>query len=178
MGASQLPFDHACPIWHHESIDLRFFPLHRARIVAIVPPPLPIQPADRPPRCPRPPLNIWLRLLLVLMAGLWVYLFSIALRLDPYKDGKLWLEGTHRQLGFPDCTFKVLAGLPCPSCGMSTSFALFGLAFIPWALVSAGKGRLLFIRRVDVLVLRLTIGFVILLFGRWGLLLLMHWLGW
>lgn len=42
-----------------------------------------------------------------------------------------WLEpdprgfGTHQRLGFPPCTFRTIAGLPCPSCGMTTCFAHF-----------------------------------------------------
>ena len=31
--------------------------------------------------------------------------------------------GTHRQLGLPPCATVTLTGLPCPSCGMTTSFA-------------------------------------------------------
>jgi hypothetical protein len=33
--------------------------------------------------------------------------------------------GTHRQLGLEECAFLVRTGLPCPGCGMTTSFAWF-----------------------------------------------------
>ena len=69
-------------------------------------------------------------------------------------------------MNLPDCTFKTMTGLPCPSCGMTTSFsllmhgdpinslranwvgtglALFCLALIPWALASVWLKRPLFV---------------------------------
>ena len=33
-------------------------------------------------------------------------------------------HGTHTQLGLPDCSFKLSTGMPCPTCGCTTSFAL------------------------------------------------------
>jgi hypothetical protein len=33
-------------------------------------------------------------------------------------------HGTHEALGFPPCSFMMMTGLPCPSCGMTTSFSL------------------------------------------------------
>lgn len=32
--------------------------------------------------------------------------------------------GTHTQLGIPACSWPATLGMPCPSCGMTTSFAL------------------------------------------------------
>lgn len=31
--------------------------------------------------------------------------------------------GTHQQLGFPPCLFFKATGIPCPNCGLTTSFA-------------------------------------------------------
>ena len=33
--------------------------------------------------------------------------------------------GTHRQMGYHACTFLKTTNLPCPSCGMTTSFSWF-----------------------------------------------------
>ncbi len=43
----------------------------------------------------------------------------LASRLRP--DPRGW--GTHEQLGLPPCTFGVVAGIRCPACGMTTSWA-------------------------------------------------------
>lgn len=48
-----------------------------------------------------------------------VAIFTVAARLHPQG----LTHGTHRQLGLPPCGFVVMAGLPCPTCGMTTSFA-------------------------------------------------------
>lgn len=47
--------------------------------------------------------------------------FYIATTLEPNPEGL----GTHQQLGLPPCSMRVLLGGPCPSCGMTTSFAHF-----------------------------------------------------
>lgn len=39
--------------------------------------------------------------------------------LTPAKEGM----GTHEALGLPPCSLVVTSGLPCPTCGMTTSFA-------------------------------------------------------
>jgi hypothetical protein len=44
---------------------------------------------------------------------------SIAWQLSPEEQG--W--GTHRQLGLPPCSVRLLWGIRCPMCGMTTSWA-------------------------------------------------------
>lgn len=48
-------------------------------------------------------------------------LFGVARVLTPNESG----VGTHRALGFPPCGAIVAWGIPCPSCGMTTSWAWF-----------------------------------------------------
>jgi len=45
----------------------------------------------------------------------------VAAILPPSHQG----VSTHTQLGFKPCEFLERTGLPCPSCGMTTSFSLF-----------------------------------------------------
>ena len=88
-----------------------------------------------------------------LIAGFW-----LASTLEPDPRG----YGTHQRLGLPPCSFQVLFGVKCPSCGSTTSFAhfvrgawiaslrsnpaAFGLALVsaamvPWGAWSAWIGR-------------------------------------
>jgi hypothetical protein len=90
-------------------------------------------------------------------------LLAIAAVLKPSPSG----YGTHEQLGLPPCTFSVLFGRPCPTCGMTTAWAymmrgqwyeacranaggtLFGLLAMvaaPWLLGSALRGDWLGVR--------------------------------
>ena len=71
-------------------------------------------------------------------------------------------HGTHQQLGLPPCTFWVLFGRPCPTCGMTTAWAhlvrgqvigalranvggtllaVVAMIAMPWLLGSAARGR-------------------------------------
>jgi hypothetical protein len=102
---------------------------------------------------------------------------------------------THTQLGMPPCNFVTLAGKPCPSCGMTTSFALLVRGDVAaslranwvgsiicvlwattllWAAASAAWGKALLIPpgRGE-LVLTVIVGaVVVLMLGRWAALLI------
>lgn len=45
--------------------------------------------------------------------------FAVAASLSPDPSSM----GTHRQLGLPPCSIRVWLGLPCPSCGLTTSLS-------------------------------------------------------
>jgi hypothetical protein len=60
--------------------------------------------------------------------------------LDPDPRG----FGTHTQLGLPRCAFQWLTGLPCPACGLTTSFAHLARGEIRAALHANAFGVLLF----------------------------------
>ena len=106
---------------------------------------------------------------LCLLAG-----FAVAFSLEPDPRG----YGTHERLGLPSCTFRMLFGVPCPSCGITTSVAHFtrgefvsaaranvaGLllavvcaVLIPWCWVSAVTGRLWKVLQPGICLLRLLL---------------------
>jgi hypothetical protein len=168
--------------------------LHCKKVVAIVPPPTSSYDSADDPLPVILVLPIWLRCLLAGLAVLLGVVFGIALALDPYQDGKVWDQGTHTQLGLPECTFKQLTKQPCPSCGMTTSFALlvrgdvwhslkanavgtglaaFCLVLIPWCLACALRGRTYLVQSLEWAVTRLVVVFVVLMLLRWGIVLLL-----
>lgn len=64
---------------------------------------------------------------------------TIAMILPPAGAG----HGTHQALGLPPCSFLAVTGLPCLSCGMTTSFAHTVRGEMPSALAAQPFGTLL-----------------------------------
>ena len=123
-----------------------------------------------------PYMALWVRGGLMCVAAFLILIFSIAIYLDPYirdSSGQIIAArrfATHTTMGLPPCTFYEKTGLPCPSCGMTTSFALlirgdlwhsvqanfagtllgsFCLFLIPWSLACIWKQRLLLVRSFE-----------------------------
>lgn len=166
-------------------------------VIGIVPAPLRQTPALQRPNMMATRLTWMVRLALLLIVGLLAVVFAIALRLNPYgPDGQPLRMETHRQLGLPPCTFYEKTNLPCPSCGMTTSFAflvrgdfgdslranavgtllaVFCLGVIPWSLVSGIRGRLLWVRSPERVMTWVVAGFIILVLVRWAIVLGLIW---
>jgi hypothetical protein len=155
--------------------------------------------AEKPDVVPAPPaLRVWVRGSLLFFALGWLAVFAIAVWLRPYADDGTPLRmETHRQMGLPECTFKHYSGLPCPSCGMTTSFALlvrgdvlnslranaagtalalFGMLFVPWALACVVARRYFFIESGELALLKLVMALVVLMLLRWVIVLAL--IGW
>jgi uncharacterized protein DUF2752 len=124
------------------------------------------KPVARPMRR-RPNTARITRLTLLVIGALLAGVFTVAFWLNPYDaDGRPRTMATHTQLGMPPCNFVILTGKPCPSCGMTTSFALLvrgdisaslranwagtlvavlWAATMVWAIASGIRGKPLFI---------------------------------
>jgi len=96
-------------------------------------------------------------LLIVSAAGL-LLLLVVAGLIEPDRRG----FGTHQRFGLPPCSVRVLFGIRCPTCGMTTAWAclvrgqltgafranvggtvmgMLAVVAAGWFLVCAGRGR-------------------------------------
>jgi hypothetical protein len=66
-------------------------------------------------------LTLYGRTCALIVCGCCLAVLIVAARLTPDPAGL----GTHTEMGFHQCGFLEATGLPCPSCGMTTSFAWF-----------------------------------------------------
>jgi len=143
-------------------------------------------------------LKLWVRGALLLMAAGLAGLFVLATRIDPYDAaGRPLRLGAHRQLGLPACNFAEAFGRPCPTCGMTTSFALLVngdvvasmrancagtllagwlIVALPWAALSAVRGRWLGSRAAEAWLLWGVSGVVALAALRWVAVVGVPWL--
>ncbi|MBV8611721.1 MAG: DUF2752 domain-containing protein [Singulisphaera sp.] len=127
---------------------------------------------------------------LVLAALGLVGVLGVARQLEPDPRG----FGTHTQLGLAPCAFAVVTGHPCPTCGMTTSFAWFArgrfdrswranpagsvlaltcVALVPWLLAGAARGRPPGFRSLDRPLIGLVVATVALSLVSWTLRLIL-----
>jgi hypothetical protein len=127
---------------------------------------------------------------MVLLALGLAVVFGVARWLEPSPRG----FGTHTQLGLPPCHFLWVTGRPCPTCGMTTSFAWFVrgrldrswqanpvgvllapacLALIPWLLLGAARGKPLGVRSLEPPLIGLVVAAVALSLLSWTVRLLL-----
>lgn len=69
---------------------------------------------------------------------------GIALSLSPDPSGM----GTHRQLGLGGCTILTLTGVPCPMCGMTTTFTHLAHLHVFEGVINQPFGLVLFLMTV------------------------------
>jgi hypothetical protein len=96
-------------------------------------------PAIFSPRLQRVELGILGRLVALLVSTACLALMLIAAHLTPDPAGM----GTHTQLHLEPCQFALHTGLPCPTCGITTSFAWLARGNFPAAFYVQPMGALI-----------------------------------
>ena len=66
-------------------------------------------------------ISLYARVITLAVAAGCIYVIYHAVTLQPAPEG----YGTHRAMGFLACNMISATGIPCPTCGMTTSFAWF-----------------------------------------------------
>jgi hypothetical protein len=144
----------------------------------------------------RTALNGQVRSLLAMLGVGLAVLLAVAAYLQPDRERHY---GTHEQLGLPPCTFYLLFGVPCPTCGMTTAWAhlvrgeifaacranaggaLLGamaIFAVPWSLVAALRGRWFAWTPRGNLPAWIGTGIVVVALAQWGCRLIGHFQRW
>jgi Protein of unknown function (DUF2752) len=153
---------------------------------------------DRPKNAPPESLRFWVRGLLLLNVAVLVGVFGVAAWLKPYDaDGVPLRMASHTQLGMAPCNFAVWFGRPCPTCGMTTSFALLAhgdvlaslranpagtilavglLVFVPWSLWASMRGRWPLRRWVEPYMIWGLVATLAVAVGRWIVIVGVPWI--
>ncbi len=134
---------------------------------------------------PRERLSVQARVAWLGVAVVCGAVLTMAALLRPDARG----HGTHEALGLPPCSFVLTSGLPCPTCGMTTSFAELMHGHPLRSMVAQPAGAVLCVLTVLVMVVglraairgylvalnwdrigpvRFMLGFGLLLLGGWG----------
>jgi len=87
----------------------------------------------------------------LLVAAACAAVLGVALWLTPDPRGL----GTHTQLGMIRCSWPATLGIPCPTCGMTTAFALTVRGRLVAAALAQPMGLLLCLLTIVILVLAL-----------------------
>ncbi|MET0287220.1 MAG: DUF2752 domain-containing protein [Polyangiales bacterium] len=92
------------------------------------------------------------RLVWILVASSALAVLITARLLTPASAG----HGTHQALGLPPCGFLAWSGLPCPTCGLTTAFALLAHGEVLRAVQVQPMGVPLFLGTVATLGVAIT----------------------
>lgn len=137
-------------------------------------------------RASRPgfPIGWKIRLLLIGWSLFLIAGFGIAFQTTPDPRG----FGTHQRFGFAPCVIRNQLSIPCPSCGMTTSFshfvrgqirqsaeantaglvlALVCVVMIPWSWISVYRKRLWLVSKPETCLLWLLCGLITITLSEW-----------
>jgi hypothetical protein len=125
------------------------------------------------------------RLLTVLLGTGILVVFGTALWLTPDPRG----FGTHQQLRMPPCTFRLMTGVNCPHCGLTTSFSWFVRGQLYSSMKANPAGLILAIASIVILIWTIVVNVsgtlvvsyepgrdIMVGFGIWVLLSIVVWL--
>ena len=130
------------------------------------------------------PIGWKIRLLLIGWSLFLIAGFGVAIQTNPDPRG----FGTHQRFGFAPCVIRNQLSIPCPSCGMTTSFshfvrgqirqsakantaglvlALVCVVMIPWSWISVYHKRLWLVSNPETGLLWLMCGLITIALTEW-----------